>query len=218
MKAGISNIWLLGMIMIFIFLFSCYVIISVNYTKSFKIKNEVLHIIEMKKGMTIGSGASKGQSIDNFNGKLYTCDSILHPGTELKCNIPALQTINMYLLGNAYTAKGTCDAEGDEMWGVDKLEVVSFEKVVPGKKYYYCFAKYRYGADDVYMTGGNKTTNLADTSKYINYFYRVRLFYKMELPVLQNWLSVRVEGETAPIVDVQDSDYFAPNQDQGYRN
>ena len=216
MKAGISNIWLLGMIMIFIFLFSCYVVISVNYTKSFKIKNEVLHIIEKRKGMTVGDSISMGASIDSFSGSNYSCKSILNPGTTLKCNIPALETINMYLLGNAYTAKGTCDNEGDVMYGVDKLEVVSYEEVVPGKKYYYCFAKYRYGAEDTVL-GGNKSTHLADDSRYINYYYRVRLFYKMELPVIQNWLSVRVEGETAPIVDVQDN-RFTTNEDQGYRN
>ena len=36
-------------------------------------------------------------------------------------------------------------------------------------------------------------------------YYKVRLFYKMELPVLSEWLAVRVDGETDEINDDQES-------------
>ena len=205
MKAGISNIWLLGMIAIFIFLFSCYIIISVNYTKSFKMKNEILNIIEKGKGITTG-GSTSG-SVTNAGTK--GCKSSLDAGKTVTCNVPSFQTINIYLMGNAYTAKGYCTPKKGETWyGVKDLETISIDTITSSKKdtkYYYCFAKYRYG----------ERTHLGD-GKNRAYFYKVKLFYKMELPVIENWLSVKVEGDSAAIFDVQDGDKWKINEDAGY--
>jgi hypothetical protein len=190
MKAGISNIWLLGMIIVFIFLFSCYVIISVNYSKSFKMKNEVLSIIERGKGMTAGPGGL-GNSVEAAGTKKTSAFGL----GQVTTNVPTLQTIAIYLRGNAYTAKGHCQPENDhEKWyGVTSLDTVSIEPVEANKDYYYCFAKFKYG-----------TRQTSTEKKYINYYYKVILFYKMDFPVLKDWLSVKVEGETAAIMDVQD--------------
>ena len=38
----------------------------------------------------------------------------------------------------------------------------------------------------------------------------------MELPVIENWLSVKVEGDSAAIFDVQDGDKWKINEDAGY--
>ncbi len=187
MKAGISNIWLLGMIAIFIFIFSAYVIISVNYTKSFKMKNEVLSIIERGKGFTGLNGGSTAMGTD--------MSSKIVPGKHVKGQVATFQTINIYLLGNAYQATGYCPTEEDETdcwYGVTSLD--NFEYEYPAKantRYYYCFAKFRKGND-------------AQTNKYTRYFYKVRLFYKMEFAAIMSFLSVKVDGKTADIVDVQD--------------
>lgn len=200
MKAGISNVWFLGMIITFIFLFSCYVTISVNYTRSFKIKNEVLSIIERGKGVTVG-GSAYGQAT-TYAGD-HGCDSKLKTGAKVTCNVPTLQTINLYMLGNAYQAMGYCkpddaNAKGAPTgwYGVKDLEKASVEEVKSDQRYYYCFAKYLF-------------TQVLDSeevrsNKYSSYYYKVIVFYKMEFPVLENWLHVKVEGETAPILDVQD--------------
>ena len=190
MKAGISNIWLLGMIATFIFLFSCYVIISVNYTKSFKMKNEILTIIEKSKGMTGLGTTSAGQ----------TCHSKFGFG-DVTCKVPAFQTINIYLRGNAYTAMGYCPKDSDDelyddrWYGVLSLDDNTYERAVEGTKYYYCFAKYQY------RLAGDPNAPLSNTLS--STYYKVRLFYKMELPVLSEWLSIRVDGETGEIVDDQ---------------
>ena len=193
MKAGISNIWLLGMIAIFIFLFSCYVIISVNYTKSFKMKNEVLTIIEKGKGMTGLTTTSAGQP----------CSSKFGFGT-VTCKVPTFQTVNIFLRGNAYTAKGFCPKDSDDplvtdhWYGVTSLEDNTYEEANEGTKYYYCFAKY------IYRDAGDSSPVTGYVNTYSSYYYKVRLFYKMELPVLSEWLSVRVDGETAEINDDQE--------------
>ena len=215
MKAGISNIWLLGMIATFIFLFSCYVIISVNYTKSFKMKNEILSIIERSKGMTIGKGTGSGVSVFSA-GK--SCTSAFGLG-EVTCDVPAYQTINLYLLGNSYTATGYCNHEDGVWYGVKNLETVSWEVAKNDTKYYYCFAKYKFGNNNIRRSGSGKSDlSTVTADRYVNYYYKVRLFYIMELPVLNNWLSVKVEGETSPIWDVQDGDKWTPNNDIGYKN
>ena len=203
MKAGISNIWLLGMIAIFMFLFSCYIIISVNYTKSFKMKNEMLSIIERGKGITglSGTGGVAGWT----SGKAV--DSTIVPGATIITDIGSFRTMNLFLLGNAYDAQNYCPDGEDESfntvngdaasgcwYGVTSLREDTYEYPAdPHKKYYYCFAKY-----------GVPSNSSSLDNRYNQYYYRIRLFYKMEFPVLSDWLAVKVDGRTNQINDVQD--------------
>ena len=189
MKAGISNIWLLGIIIIFILVFAAYITISVNYTRSFKIKNEVLNIIEEHKGMTDSAGIPGQSKIPGHEGEIIR----VHPGT--------LQTINLYLRGNNYTSMGNCsvkdDYEGTTWYGVKDLSNSAFtalhnyEVVQPKTKYYYCFTK---------IPTGN-----VSSGPYQTFMYRVRLFYKFELPAISEWLSIKVEGTTSDIYNVIDN-------------
>ncbi len=195
MKAGLSNIWLLGMIAIFIFLFSCYVIISISYTKSFKMKNEMLTIIERGKGITglNGSGGVKSWT----SGKVVP--SSVKSGASMVIDVGSFRTMNLYLLGNSYSAQGQCpdgsedNVEAKHCWyGVINAAKDTYEEVRPGQKYDYCFAKY------------GVPTNVPGDSQYNQYYYKIRVFYKMEFPVLSDFLSVKVDGRTNSISDVQD--------------
>jgi len=196
MKDSIANVWLFGLVISFILIFACYITITISYTKSYKMKNEVLLIIEKHLGVTTF-----------FSNE--TVDSII-PGVSENVTINAgtIQTINAYLSGNAYTAKGTCnfqdpiyyaddDQEYNVQWyGVTSLDFtnksnVSIEKVKSNTKYYYCFAKIQ------------KKKYIKNT-RYTPVYYRVRLFYKMEIPALQNFLAIKVDGETSDIYDCQD--------------
>lgn len=189
MKNGIVNIWLLGLVVVFIALFSAFIIININYSKSFKIKNEVLTIIEKHKGV-ISRNTSK------HNGR-----SIILDGQTITVDVNTIQTINLYLLGNNYDAMGYCPTGGHgdypgSWYGVSILKdggniASTYEPANSDKKYYYCFAKY-------------SANNQAGRYKAI--YYRVRLFYKFEVPVLENFLSVKVEGITDEIYDPQDLD------------
>lgn len=187
MKNGIVNIWLLGMIVVFIFLFSAYIIVNINYSKSFKIKNEVLTIIEKHKGFI-----SKDTS--NHNGK-----SIIRDGETITTNVNTIQTINLYLMGSNYDAMGYCptgtDGDSPGNWyGVSILRdggsiASTYEPANPDEKYYYCFAKYR----------ANK-----QVGRYKASYYKVRLFYKFEVPAVESFFSVKVEGITDEIYYPQD--------------
>lgn len=186
MKQGIANIWLLGMIVVFIAMFCAYIITTINYSKSFKMKNEMLTIIEKHHGMTSNDGHS-GKSIIN--------------GNDVQVEVGALQTINLYLRGNGYAQKGLCPSRATDspgIWyGVTSLEPEgSFESLTEmitsanaGDKFFWCFAKY----DAQLRTGA-----------YTSAYYKVRMFYGFDVPVLSTFLSVNVDGMTDEIFDLQD--------------
>lgn len=133
MKNAISNVWLLGMIVLFILMFSGYLAVSISYSKVFKIKNEMLTIIEKHDGITNKTGKSM--------------ESKVKSGTTVTGNFGTLQTINLFLLGSSYNTKGTCPAG---YCGVDDLaynKKVSYSK--NKGKYYYCFRKEKmWGAEN----------------------------------------------------------------------
>lgn len=178
MKTGISSIWFVGLVITFLFVFSAYIIITVDYSKSFKLKNEVLNIIEKNKGMTL-----------YVNGT--NVDSTISGGTVVN-KIGAIKTINAFLKASGYTAKGPCNvpARAIAVYGVFALEFDNGkgwsnigEQVTDKKKeYYYCFAKY--------------PTGNIDNRVYDSVYYSVELFYKFEIPVLREFLPIRIDGVT----------------------
>lgn len=179
MKTNISTVWFVGLVITFLMIFSAYIIITVDYSKSFKLKNEVLTIIEKNKGMTIYSGD--------------VVDSTITSGTVVS-HIGAIKTINAFLKASSYTAKGPCDIPSGSpyVYGVNELEFESGytwsqigERAVSGKHYYYCFAKYPTGS--------------IDNRIYDSVYYRVELFYKFEIPILREFLPIRVDGVTDEI-------------------
>lgn len=52
MKDAISGALTLQIILIFMIIINCYLAFSVNYTKAFRIKNEIRNIIEKNEGLT----------------------------------------------------------------------------------------------------------------------------------------------------------------------
>ena len=52
MKEAIGGVLSLNLILIFLVIISCYLAFSVNYTKAFRIKNEIRSIIEKHEGLT----------------------------------------------------------------------------------------------------------------------------------------------------------------------
>lgn len=190
MKNSISNIWLLGIIIVFILIFAAYIIITINYTQSFKYKNEVLNIIEKHHGITSNS-PTELKSVIHTNETVY--------------NAGSLEVISLYLLGNAYTAEGYCPEEIDESgnkikwYGVYDMNwdgskaTQSVEEANTNRRYNYCFS--------IYNTG--------KISKYSSAYFKVRLFYKFEFPVLSEFLSIKVDGLTDEIYSPTYNGYTA---------
>lgn len=183
MRANIANIWIVGLVVTFILVFSAYIIITVDYSSTFQMKNDVLTIIEKNKGFTIYSGT---------NGT-----SVAKPGTTIKMNVGAFRTINAYLSNSNYRAKGTCDRESgisNQKWiGVKSLKYnvspSSYSSLIDtdpedDEPFYYCIARFKTGRVN---------------ERYPSAYYVVQMFYKFEIPVLKELIPVRVEGVTDEI-------------------
>ncbi len=181
MKTSISSIWFTGLVVTFLMVFSAYIIITVDYSKAFKLKNEVLSIIEKNKGMTLHTNGTE-------------TNSVIVTGNKVITKIGAIKTINAFLKASSYTATGTCNVpeKADYVYGVFALEYDNGkswshigELAQKNKEYYYCFAKY---------PTGNEASRIYDSV-----YYGVELFYNFEIPVLREFIPVRVDGVTDEI-------------------
>ena len=179
MKQSIANVWVIGLIITFMLIFSGFIIITINYNKVFKAKNTVVTIIEKNNGMTNKAALTTEQSSIN--------SEQVHVGAG------AMQTINLYLLGLNYSGRGKCpSSQPGEIWyGVSDIESgvvpspggVNYIQADGGEKYAYCFSKYKNG-------------------EYV--YYKVKLFFYMDLPIIGSLIPVEVDGTTANLRNVDD--------------
>lgn len=58
MRESIGGTWILQLVIGFMLLFVAFLTLSLNYSKAFQIKNEMLTMIEKKEGLTSGSNGS----------------------------------------------------------------------------------------------------------------------------------------------------------------
>ena len=56
MKESIGGTWLIGIVALFIVLFSAFMAYSINYTKAFRAKNGIIDLIEQNEGYTFYNG------------------------------------------------------------------------------------------------------------------------------------------------------------------
>lgn len=52
MRQSIGGTWITGLVISFTFIFAAFLALSINYSKAFRVKNEVLSIIEKNGGIT----------------------------------------------------------------------------------------------------------------------------------------------------------------------
>ncbi len=59
MKDAIGSTWLTGIVIIFIALFAGFLAYSISYTKAFRVKNEIINIIETNEGFTTSPNSNR---------------------------------------------------------------------------------------------------------------------------------------------------------------
>ena len=59
MRDAIGGVFTLQIILVFVLLINGYMAYSVNYTRAFRVKNEIINIIEQKEGFSEGGTAAK---------------------------------------------------------------------------------------------------------------------------------------------------------------
>lgn len=150
MKETTSTMWIFNLIIIFIFLFTGFIIVSVNYSRAYKSKNEILNILEKYEG--------------------YTSSSRI--------------IINNYLTQIGYKDQGSC---GNYTHGEENIKESKgvLPKVNKSKKYYYCIERASYKSNSSY--------------------YKVKLFFKFNLPIFGELNVFSVTGKTKEIRDYSDA-------------
>ncbi len=80
MREAIGGSWMLGIVVVFIMLFTAYLAVSINYTKAFKVKNRIINLIEENEGFSTntsaGNGGMAGVSDDELKRSSKTEDKI----------------------------------------------------------------------------------------------------------------------------------------------
>lgn len=177
MRQSISTIWLTGIIFAFILLFSGYLAITISYSRAFKIKNEVLSIIEKRDGMTSNVGVDRNATIGEG---------------KVKTGLGALQTIGAYMSASSYKSMGSCPNDYRGVYSLTYKKSRSHiedASASSSKKYYYCYKKIK--------NGSIKSSSAA--------YYKVRLFYKMNLPLVGDIITFTIDGSTKEISIPQDN-------------
>lgn len=88
MKSATSTTWLLGLVLGFILLFTAYIILTINYSKTVRIKNEMISMVEKYEGLNTNSIQlvnnylasinynMKGECTDDNNSGVYGADNL----------------------------------------------------------------------------------------------------------------------------------------------
>ena len=65
MREAVGTTWIFQLVLVFVLIFAAYLALTVNYSKSFRVKNEVLTVIEKNEGLT-------NKALTTINNYLYT--------------------------------------------------------------------------------------------------------------------------------------------------
>ncbi len=103
MRESIGGAWIYGLALTFVLLFSCFLAIAINYSKVFRVKNEVVSIIENYSGFT-----------DKVT--TYSCDDDNNCTRVTKSGVAggSLNIINNYLKASNYATKGRCPSQDEK--------------------------------------------------------------------------------------------------------
>lgn len=154
MRESIGGAWLVGIVITFVVLFTSYLALSVNYSKAFKVKNEIISLIEENEGLT-----EKTQ-----------------------------EKIVKYLNSTGYYVYGKCADTGDDyLDGAVNGKLTGYEKQGNADKYKYCVYARSIEGDTL-------------NRKY----YRVTVFFKFDIPILDNAFTFPVTGESKAVYFAKD--------------
>lgn len=112
MKQTIGATWVFQLVIIFTLIFAAYIALTINYSKSFRVKNEVVSIVEKSQG--------------------FTDDGIKLVNNYLQSS--GYKTMGKCQLSTDAITYGVSDLSPENASN-------SAEKAVIGKDYYYCFTK-----------------------------------------------------------------------------
>ncbi len=156
MREAIGGTWLVQIVVVFVLLFTGFMCLTINHTKAFNVKNEIVNAIERYDGIDLSN-----------------------PDTD-----PAMKTIVAYLKKASYRTIGSCPDASYTGYNRDgKLD---------NKNATFCIKKQNVRGVDYHPE------EFPDMS-----YYRVVVFYQLDLPILSSAFNFRLTGDTK-VIDVGD--------------
>lgn len=178
MRESIGTTWIFSLVITFTLIFTAFLSLALVYSKAYKIKNEIVTIIEKYEGVTTNTKCTT---------KNCKTNDISRYGS--------IAIINNFLKNSGYNAKGACYSSDPEikMYGVKDLDPnSSIERVQNNNKkndYYYCIS---------YTKSSGRTCSVT---------FDVTVFYDFNLPVLGQIRRFSITGHTNemyhPILDAK---------------
>jgi len=129
MKDAIGATWLMGIVLVFVVLFSGFLAFAVNYSKAFKVKNEIINILE--KNMNYDQQTQEQIEkylIDigyDYSGDKVTCPKDIY-GSEITTNS---NKITDGIKKNNYCIKASDTVEVNEKTAATTYKVTTFVMV-----------------------------------------------------------------------------------------
>ncbi len=170
MRESIGGTWLLGLVLTFIIFFASFLALSVNYSKAFNIKNNVVDLVEKYEGN----------------------------------NCAARKRIAEYMKNDGFLVYGPCPSD---YTGYDS----NGNKIENGGRALFCI-----GTSNVNTTGKVPSDDDDGTPKtetiISKQYYRIIVFFKIELPIVSDLTTIRLKGETSTIYWATDNDIKTDNE------
>lgn len=165
MREAIGGTWLFNIVIFFVLLFTAYMALSINSSKAYAVKNEVLSIIERNQGFsTKGNDSTLVQIVDYL-------DSVGYRSVGSCSRKSDNTTKNIYWAGIARDGSFVENASNrnDMKICVKKIDIVDYDKI-----------------------------NNKNEVPYESY-YRIEVFYNMDLPVIGSLIRLSVRGDSARV-------------------
>lgn len=178
MRSAIGGTWLFQIVIVFIFLFTGYICLSVNHSKAFAVKDDIIETIERHNGITLSSVTSTNGDINIKN------SPVIKDITE------RLKTVSYRTSGNCNrlpkdtkTGSNACTRHSDWI-GFDRQGAKNNTNAS------YCIK-------EISVSCGSEQL---PSIKY----YKVAVFYQLDLPVLSSVFSFTEKGDTKLIYNYSD--------------
>ncbi len=167
MKEAIGGISLFNIVIVLILLFTGYISLSINYSKAYNVKNEVLNVIRNQGGVCTADGVATGDICYNFK-----------------------EQITDYFKEASYRATGDC---GSDWIGYTRTgDLLS-----------------RGAKNAAFCVKGIKVNANSELPNAL--YYQVRIFYQLDLPIINNIFNFSILGETTRVYQPNECDTRSAN-------
>lgn len=178
MKEAIGGTWLFGLTIAFVALFTTFVSVTTNYSRCYKIKDEIISTIERKHGV----------------------NTVLKTG-EAKEKQGSIPVINQYLNSIGYRSEGKCPSDGN-CWLGFRVDSETPMKTGYNDTFHYCIAKhavtYEVNSEDYYDDARVDYTILNGALGHPrSAYYEVVVFFRIDWPIMRQVFNIKIEGETS---------------------